>query len=210
MRGDHELNRLVLRPRVLLYEARDAHAFLCEDLADRGQHAGTIVNTNAVVGARHDLSHRYDANPVVEAERRPALHTAADRASEIDEVADHSGCGGTATGALPDEQDLPDQVAFHKHRVLGAFDTGQRMLEWDHGRMHPGFHPTWMPLGVRDELDRITQLACVTEVDRLDALDAFSKDLVGTDLDLVGDRGEDRQLVSGVIAADVVGGICLR
>src|SRR5258706_10280887 len=84
------------------------------------------------------------------------------------------------------------------------------MLDWEHGRMHRGCHPCWMPLGVSDELDRIAQLACVTEVDRLDALDAFSKDLVGTHFDLVGDRGEDRQLVRGVIAADVVSWIRLR
>src|SRR5215831_4493380 len=70
---DDELRRLLLDPRVLLYEARDADALLGENLADGGQHAGAIFGSDAVVGARHDLAHRDDADAVVEGERWPVL-----------------------------------------------------------------------------------------------------------------------------------------
>src|SRR5260370_6574990 len=66
-----------------------------------------------------------------------------------------------------------------------------------------------MPLRVRDELDRVAELACISKVDRLDAFDAFTEDVVRPDLDLVSDRPKDRELVGGIESADVVRGIRL-
>ena len=89
MRRHHQLRGLFIHPRVLLYEAGDAHALLGETLAEGGQHTGAVIDTHAVIGARLHLTHRDHADTVVEAERWPALHAAADRPSKVDQVPDH-------------------------------------------------------------------------------------------------------------------------
>src|SRR2546423_15891 len=80
MGGDDELGRLVVRPRVFLDEARDADAFLGEDLTDRSDDARLVGDPDAVVSAGRHLADRDHADAVVEAEGGPALHAAADRA----------------------------------------------------------------------------------------------------------------------------------
>src|SRR5207245_4669354 len=83
------------------------------------------------------------------------------------------------------------------------------MVERDHRRVHARLHPPGVTLRVRDQLDGVTELARVTEVDGLDALNPLAIDLVGPDLDLVRDRREDGELVRRVIAADVFGRVSL-
>src|SRR5207245_10171509 len=94
---------------------------------------------------------------------------------------------------------------FHEHRVLCALDSGQRMVERDHRRMDPRLDPAGVPLRVRDQLDRVSELARVPEIDGLDAVYPLAVDLAWPDLDLVGDGGEDRKFVRRVEAADIVG-----
>src|SRR2546430_7346898 len=83
----HELGRLVMRPRVLLDEARDADALLGEDLADRGQHARFVVDADPVIRTCLDLADGDDADAIVEAERRPALHAPAAGPARADQTA---------------------------------------------------------------------------------------------------------------------------
>src|SRR5258708_26916604 len=68
VRGDHQLGCLLLDPRVLLYEARDADAFLGKNLTHSRQHAGAVFGTDAVIGARHHLAHRNAPHPIIECE----------------------------------------------------------------------------------------------------------------------------------------------
>src|SRR5207302_2245752 len=70
MSRDDKLGGLVVRPRVLLDEARDAHSFLGEDLADRGEDTWLVSHADAVIGARFHLTDRNHADAIVEAERR--------------------------------------------------------------------------------------------------------------------------------------------
>src|SRR5256885_9786519 len=79
------------------------------------------------------------------------------------------------------------------------------MVERDHRRMHARLHPPGVTLRVSDQLDGVTELARVSEIDGLDALDPLAVDLVGPDLNLVRDRREDGELVRRVIAAYVFG-----
>ena len=76
--------------------------------------------------------------------------------------------------------------------------------------MHPCLHPSRMPLRVSDELDRVPELSRVSKIHRLDPVDAFAIDVARPDADLVGDRPQDRQLVSGVEASHIIGRIGLR
>jgi len=117
---------------------------------------------------------------------------------------------GLPPAPCPTSSTLPDEVALDENSVGGALNLGQRMVERHHRRMNPCFDAAGMPLRVGDELDRVAQLPRVLEVDRLDALDTLAEDVGRTDLDLVSDRPEDRQLVSRVETADVVGGVRLR
>src|SRR5216683_4660285 len=165
MRRHDHLRGLVVRPRVLLYEAGDADALLGEDLADGREHAGPVLDADAVVRPRLHVADRDDADPVVEAERGPALHAAPDGPGEVDEVAHHRRCGRPPTGALPDEQHLSDQVAFHEDGVLRALDSRERMLERNHRGMHASLDASWMTLRVRDELDGESELTRVAKVD---------------------------------------------
>src|SRR6266851_1405764 len=89
MGGHDQLGRLVLRPGVLLDEARDADALFRKDLPDRGQHTRAVVDPNAVVGPGHYLAHRHHGDSVVEAERRTALHAASYGTRQVDKIADH-------------------------------------------------------------------------------------------------------------------------
>src|SRR5438445_713044 len=104
--GDDELRGLLVDPRVLLYEARDADAFLRENLTEGGQHSGAVIDPDPVIRAGLYLTHRDHADAVVEAERRPALNAAADRARQVDEVADDGGGGGPPARALSDGASL--------------------------------------------------------------------------------------------------------
>src|SRR5713101_5708600 len=208
--GDHKLGRLLLDPRVLLYEARDADAFLRKNLAHSRQHAGAVLGTDAVVGARHHLAHGNDADAIIEGERRTVLNAAPYRPREVDEVADHRGCGRPPTRALAFEQHPSDEVALDEHRVVRAFDLRQRMVERHQRGMHPSLDAAAVPLRIRHELDGIAELARVAEVDGFDALDALAVDVRRPDADLVGDGAEDRELVGGVEALDVVRRVGLR
>jgi hypothetical protein len=101
-------------------------------------------------------------------------------------------------------------TALDEDRVVGAFDLGQRVFERDHRRVDPGLDAARMALRVCDELDRVAELTRISEVHRLDRFDALAIDVVRPNLDLVSDRSEDRELVGGVEAAHVIGGVGLR
>src|SRR5258706_1992326 len=210
VRGDHQLGCLLLDPRVLLYEARDADAFLRKNLAHSRQHAGAVFGTDAVVGARHHLAHGNDAHAVIEGERRTVLNATPYRPPQVDEVADHRGCSRPPTRSLAFEQDPSNEVALDEHRVVRAFDLRQRMVQRHQRGMHASLDAASVPLRVRDELDGVAELARVAEVDGLDAFDALAVDVRRRDADLVSDRAEDRELVGGVETLDVVGGVGLR
>src|SRR5438445_12814632 len=207
--GDDELRGLLVDPRVLLYEARDADAFFRENLTEGGQHSGAVIDADPVISARLYLTHRNHADAVVEAERRPALNAAADRARQVDEVADDGGGGGPPARSLADEKNLPHQVTLDEDRIVGALDLGQRVVERDHRGVHARLDPSRVALRMRDELDRVAKLARIAKVDRLDRFDPFAKDVVRADLDLVRDRPKDGELVRSVKSADTAGGIGL-
>src|SRR6266849_1771587 len=187
VRGDHELGRLLLDPRVLLYEARDADAFFGKNLAHSRQHPGAVFGADAVVRARHHLAHWDDPHAIIEGERRTVLYPAPYRPREVDEVADHRRGGRPPTRALAFEQDSSDEVALDEHRVVRAFDLRQRMVQRHQRGMHASLDAAAVPLRVRDKLDGIAELARVAEVDGLDAVDAFAVDVRRPDADLVGD-----------------------
>src|SRR5438309_11450815 len=105
MRGDDQLRRLLLNPRVLLNQARDADPLFGEHLPKRGQHAGAIVDPDAVAGPRLDLTHEDHADTIVKAERRPALHTTPDLSGEVDHVA-YLGAPGERRSRPPGDKHL--------------------------------------------------------------------------------------------------------
>src|SRR5216683_6275039 len=65
MRGHDQLGSLLLHPRVLLYEARDAEHFFREQLAERSENDGAVVDEDSVVRARLDLTHWDHSDAVV-------------------------------------------------------------------------------------------------------------------------------------------------
>lgn len=75
--------------------------------------------------------------------------------------------------------------------------------------MHARLDGASCPRRVREQLDVIAELGGVAEVDGLDRLDALPEDLVGVHGGPERDGRQDRQLVAGVVAADVVGRVGL-
>jgi hypothetical protein len=57
------------------------------------------------------------------------------------------------------------------------------------------------------QLDRVAQLGRVTEVARSQARDAFAMDVFGPHGRVKGEAGQDRELVHGVMALDIVRGV---
>ena len=70
--------------------------------------------------------------------------------------------------------------------------------------------PSVVAAGDGEELDRVAELSRVAEVARGEPRDAFAVDLVRVDGRVKGEAGEDRELVSGVVALDVVRGLRFR
>ena len=60
-----------------------------------------------------------------------------------------------------------------------------------------------------EQLDAIAELVGGLEIGRRDRRDAFDIDRVGIDLGAEGEAGQDRELLRGVVAADVEGRIGL-
>src|ERR1700737_3271751 len=98
-------------------------------MADRREDSCLVIDADPVVSARHDLTHRHHADPVVEAERGPALDPAPDRSREVDQVTDDRRGGGPAASTLTDKEHLSDQVALDEDGILGSLDAGQWMVE---------------------------------------------------------------------------------
>src|SRR6266516_7929457 len=65
MRRDHQLRGHVVRPRVLLDEARDADALFGEYLARGGKYARLVIDADPVIRARLDVADRDHSNSIV-------------------------------------------------------------------------------------------------------------------------------------------------
>ena len=63
--------------------------------------------------------------------------------------------------------------------------------------------------GDGEQLDRVAEFGGVAEVAGGELGDPFAVDAVGRDPGVEGEAGEDRELVGGVVALDVVGGVRL-
>ena len=70
--------------------------------------------------------------------------------------------------------------------------------------MHARLDAVLVASGDGEELDGVAELRGVTEVARGEPRDAFAVDLVRMDVRVEGEAGENRELVGGVVALDVV------
>ena len=113
-------------------------------------------------------------------------------------------------GAASFEHDVADQITLDGDGVVNTVDIGNRGSLADQRRVHPLLDAV---LGLQrdaEELDPVSEIIGIADVVARDVLDAFDIDRSHVGNGAEGERRQDRQLVGGVEAADVEGGIGLR
>ena len=122
-------------------------------------------------------------------------------------ITDEAVASPPAPGAGEDE--LADEIGLDRDGVGDAVDAGDGRGFRHHRRMDALLDAGVGAAGDAEQLDAVAELVGRLDVGRRDRRDALDIDRVGVDLGAEGDGGQQRELVGGVVAADVEGRIGL-
>ena len=177
-------------------------------LRDRREGARPVVDRQAdVVAALMRADRRLAVG--LEVRRRAAESADAVAAGDVGDVAHHRGGGRVAAGAGPDSISWPTKSASTATALvtpsMRAIGRGLR----HHRRVDALLDARLGAAGDAEQLDAVAELVGRLDVGLRDRRDALDIDRVGIDLGAEGDRGQERELVRGVVALDVEGRVGL-
>ena len=110
-------------------------------------------------------------------------------------------------GAAADQQQVAGKIAVDGHAVGDAGDLGDGRVLGHHGRVHALLDAALGHERDAEQLDAVAEVVGGLDVGLRDALDALDVDLVEGDAGAERQARQQRQLVRGVEAADVEGGV---
>ena len=138
-----------------------------------------------------------------------AEHGIDDAARDVGDVGGDGGGRRIAPGAGANQSQRADGVAVDRDGVEHAHRLRERLGLGDHGRMHALLDAVFGALGDAEQFYAEPEFVGGGEIGERDRLDAFDRDRARVDAGAEGERGEDRELMRGVEAADVEGRIGL-
>ena len=131
--GDEDEAGLVAE--ALLLHRADRHAVVAEHAGDLGEHARAVEHLEVEVVGGLGVVDRPEHRLAELADRRVRALVPVD--GGVDEVAEDGAGGRRAAGAAAVEHEVADGGALHEDGVEALAHGGQRVLERDHGRVHP-------------------------------------------------------------------------
>ena len=140
---------------------------------------------------------------------RTTKHGVHDAARDIRDVGRDRGGRRLAARARSDEGERTDRVAVDRNGVEHAHRLRQRLGLAHHGRMHTLLDAVFGALGDAEQLDAIAKFVSGLKIGEGYLFDAFNRHGARIDSRPKGERGEDREFVRRVEAADVKGRISL-
>ena len=129
---------------------------------------------------------------------------------DVDQVRDDGARRGLGAGTCAVIERRADRIAFDEHRVHRAFDVGDQTLRRYQRWMHAKLDAVFRAARDRQQLDAVTQFLGVAKVLAGELRNTFGIGLFVLHRHAEGNRRHDRQLMRGVDAFDVEGGIGLR
>jgi hypothetical protein len=180
----------------------------CRTRRDRAQHTRAVGHFGEQVELRLDVVDRTDRLARERADGG-ALATLHEVLGRVDQVAEHRRRGRCAAGTASVEHELADRVTLDEHGVERVVHGGERMTLGHHGGVHAHRDLAVDLLGDREQLHHVPEVARRRDVVGRDPRDAF-RDVGADHLCAERDRGDDRDLGSGVEALDVGGRVGLR
>ena len=136
-------------------------------------------------------------------------------AGDVEDVGHHGRGGGACSCARPVEHHPAHRVALHQDRVVHAMHAGQGVFLGQqrgihpHIQLHRAVRIGAQELGRRHQFHHIAQLGCVVHIAGLELVDALGGDGGPFDRTAVGQAREDGDLVGGIAALHVGGGVGL-
>ena len=128
-------------------------------------------------------------------------------ASQVDSVTDDRAGSGHHAGSVPVQKDISHGVCPHRDSVQSAVHVGEQIIKRYHGRVDPGFHRVLQPFADGQQFDTVSELARKFDVDGGDFRDTFNIYIPEIDSHTEGQGSQNGNLVGGVVALDVQGGI---
>ena len=209
MGGDHYFRRLLCQVGILLQHRGDADVAIAQDVGDLGQNSRTVGDAQAQVILAFQVVNGLDAPLVVQLHHRHWRALLAQLSGYVHQVSHHRAGGGAPAGAHTVKKHLASQTSLHLHRVVHPVYFGQHMVLGHQGRVDPCLDGSFRQGSNGQGLDGVPQLLGVAEVLGLQAGDTLAVDVFGTDPCVEGQGGQDGQLVGGIVALHVVGGVGL-
>ena len=130
-------------------------------------------------------------------------------AGQVDQVRHHCARGRAGPGAAAFEHDAADEIALGHDRVVHAVHPGDGGGLRHHAGVDAAFDAGLGAAGDAEQLDAVAEFAGEQDVQGGDGADALDMDRGEIDGAVERQRGQDGQLVGGVDAVDVEGGIGL-
>jgi hypothetical protein len=204
--GDDE-GQAVAGVAAVLKDGVDVDGGVAEDAGDGGDDAGAVGDDEAEIVGGEEVS-GYGERLRGEADGGAAL-------GDGEDVGHDGDGGGMAAGSVAGEDDVATELAAGDDHVLGAVGPGDgRGFGDEHGadagedlRRSVGGIRFGFDLGAGDLADGAAEFFGVGVVERGDVRDGLGGDVVGVELGVEGEAGEDAELGAGVKAVDVGGGI---
>ena len=188
-----------------LADGGDTDALLGEGVSEFGEDAGAVGDGEAEVGGEADFGERLEGGGVVGG----ALGAGwlAGGGYYVEEVGEDGtgGCAGASAGAF--EDDGAERFGFDGDGIEDAVDAGHGVVRRDQGGVDAEVEAVRGAAGGGEHADGVAEVGGVPEVAGAEGADALAVDLVGLDAAVEGEGGEDGELVGGVNAFDVVGGV---
>ena len=141
----------------------------------------------------------------------PMLRIRGVHARHVDEVGNHRRGSGLCARALAVIQGRADRITLDQYRVHSTFDVGDQPLGRNQCRMHAQLDAFRRVLGDPKQLDPVTKLFSVLDINRFELGDPFDVGLVEAHWITKGYGTHQRQLVGRIDALDVEGriGFCI-
>ena len=211
--GQHDHGDGRLLGAALLDDGGDADLILAQDTGDQGQDARLVQRHDPEVVPAPDALHGPQPHALGHrpgGEQGDAGGSVKDDVvGDLDEVRHHRGCRGHLPRPPAREHQRAGRIAADVHGVVHPAHRGQQVGVRDHGGVHPHLQLPRILLGDGQELDAVPQLPRKGDVHSVDLLDALDVDVGEADVPVVGQGGQDLQLVGRVQAAHVQGRIRL-
>ena len=198
-----------------LQDGIDADPSTGEQAGQLSQNARLIGDAQAQVIAGHDLTHGHHIQIAhrigLKSQMRHTIQgVGCVQTCDVDQVGNHCTCGRLRAGTFAIIQSGPDRVALNHDRVHGAFHVGNQTLGWHQTRMHAQFNAFVSSLGHAQQLDAVTQLLGVLNVNSAQLGDAFDIGFIELHGNAKSNGTHQGDLVGSVHAFDVESRIRFR